>query len=78
MNIINLASASGLRAPEDFKLVGYDDMEWSEIMGLSTIHQPFREEGRQAAVKIIEMIYGKNVEDEIFTPRAISRKTTAF
>ena len=78
MNIINLASASGLRAPEDFKLVGYDDMEWSEIMGLSTIHQPFREEGRQAAVKIIEMIYGKNVEDEIFTPRAILRKTTAF
>ena len=76
MNILQYTSNFGLRVPDNFKLVGYDDMEWSATMGLSTIRQPFREEGRRAATKIIEMIYGKEEKDEVFMPSAVARKTT--
>ena len=75
MNILQYTSNFGLRVPDNFKLVGYDDMEWSATMGLSTIRQPFREEGRRAAAKIIEMIYGKEEKDEVFMPSAVARRT---
>ena len=78
LKLMQIAGAAGLRAPEDFKLVGYDDMEWSEAMGLSTIQQPFKEEGVRAAAKIIGMIYGRDNGDELFTPCAIPRKTTGY
>jgi LacI family sucrose operon transcriptional repressor len=76
ITLMQLAYQEGISAPDDFKLVGYDNLDCSAILGLSTIHQPFREEGRIAANKIIQMIYGNEEKDEIIIPSAIVRKTT--
>ena len=74
--LMQRTEAAGLRAPEDFKLTGYDDMDWSGPVGLSSIRQPFCEEGRRAAAKIMEMIYGWGEKDEALLPCAVPRKTT--
>ena len=74
--LMQLAAKESLQAPDNFKLVGYDDMDWASSIGLSTIQQPFRQEGKRAAAKIIEMIYGREELDEILIPTTVSRFTT--
>ncbi len=40
---------AGLRIPEDLAVTGFDDDAASEILGLTTLHMPMRELGREAA-----------------------------
>ena len=40
---------AGVRCPEDVLIVGYDDVPAAELMGLTTVRQPLRELGREAA-----------------------------
>ena len=48
----------GLKIPEDISVIGYDNLETSQLMlpPLTTIAQPFYEMGKLAAKKIIELI----------------------
>ena len=46
----------GLRVPEDISIVGYDDHEYSSIMGLTTISQPVQFLGQLAASQIMAKI----------------------
>ncbi|UKD54631.1 LacI family transcriptional regulator [Amycolatopsis sp. FU40] len=43
--------AHGLRVPEDVSLVGYDDLELAEDLGLTTVRVPYEDLGR-AAVRL--------------------------
>jgi DNA-binding LacI/PurR family transcriptional regulator len=47
-----------LRVPEDVALLSFDDMPWAEAMNppLSTVAQPAREIGRQAATLLLKRI----------------------
>ena len=76
LQLLRLARESGLETPRDYKLVGYDNAEWTAGLDISSIHQPFREEGRRAAVKLIRMIYGHSEDSELLTPTAICRGST--
>lgn len=40
---------NGIRVPEDIRVVGYDDVQASELFDLTTVRQPFRESGATAA-----------------------------
>lgn len=40
---------AGLRVPEDISVIGFDNHEMSEILGLSTVAQPVAQQGTQAA-----------------------------
>jgi DNA-binding LacI/PurR family transcriptional regulator len=46
----------GLRVPEDISVIGFDDHEFSEIMGLTTIAQQPRFLGQLAASQILAAI----------------------
>jgi DNA-binding LacI/PurR family transcriptional regulator len=50
------ARALGLRVPEDLSLVGIDDHDISESMGLTTVAQPVRTLGELAALKLAGLI----------------------
>lgn len=76
LQLLRLAWASGLETPRDYKLVGYDNADWTAGLDISSIHQPFREEGRRAAVKLIQMIYGHSEDSELLTPTAMRRGST--
>jgi LacI family transcriptional regulator len=46
----------GLHIPRDVALVGYDDIEASRYLGLTTIHQPFFESGLKGVELLIQAI----------------------
>jgi LacI family transcriptional regulator len=51
----------GLKVPENISFIGFDDIEISQVVRpkLTTIHQPIKEIGREAARLLIEII-GRN------------------
>jgi len=50
--------SSGYRVPQDFKIVGIDDVEYAKLLPvpLTTIHQPCREIGRAAITAMLDRI----------------------
>jgi len=50
---------AGLRIPEDIALIGFDDIELSEHIGLTTMRQPTMEMAELAVTRVIEKISGK-------------------
>lgn len=55
-----LSRQKGLKCPENLKILGFDDIDISQYVGLSSIDQHLEESGRQAAQQILERI--KNPE----------------
>jgi len=77
-SIIRTINRTELEFGKDVFLVGYDDLQLSSQLDppLTTIHQPFRKEGRRAVEKLINIIYGNPESDESITPLLIKRETT--
>ena len=46
--VVRAARDRGLRVPDDLAVVGFDDGELAEQLGLTTVRQPFEESGRIA------------------------------
>ena len=46
----------GLRVPEDISIIGYDDHEYANLVGLTTIAQPVQFLGQLAASQIMARI----------------------
>lgn len=51
LGVFEVARSRGLRVPEDLSVVGYDDIQLANWVSprLTTIHQPLKEMGREAA-----------------------------
>lgn len=49
---------AGLRVPEDIAVIGYDDGELAEAMGITTVAQPFVESGRVACSLLLDRLNG--------------------
>ena len=47
--VMRAAHSLGLAVPEDLAVVGFDDGELAEALGLTTVRQPLEESGRAAA-----------------------------
>jgi len=60
MLVIDYLQAAGIRVPEDISVTGFDDSEMGRYKNpsLTTIRQPFDEIGKEAAVKLLELING--------------------
>jgi DNA-binding LacI/PurR family transcriptional regulator len=54
--VIKSIHKKGLRIPEDISVIGYDDHEYSNILGLTTISQPVQFLGQLAASQIMAKI----------------------
>lgn len=54
-------SELGLRVPHDIAVVGFDDIPQASysIPGLTTVHQPLYEIGKQACERLIELVHGR-------------------
>jgi len=53
---------TGLRIPQDIALIGFDDIELAEYLGLSTMHQPLFEMGKQAVERLTARIEETDLE----------------
>ena len=71
-----------LKAMEDLEisipLIGYDDIEISEYIGLSTVRQPMRDMGAIASQTLLDRMKNerKAISQIIYSPELILRKST--
>ena len=77
LRVLRALSGTSLQVGRDVMLIGYDDLDMmSEItQALTTLHQPFREEGRLAARKLIHMINGGQESSVSIPPRLVIRES---
>src|SRR4051812_16186528 len=78
IGVLRAAEARGLAVPGDLAVLGFDDVDLAEIVGLTTIRQPLREGGALAADLLLAAI-----EHGVFDPVAevqdlsvVERRTT--
>jgi LacI family transcriptional regulator, repressor for deo operon, udp, cdd, tsx, nupC, and nupG len=80
LGVIRGVRREGLRVPEDFSVVGYDD---SMLMActdppLTTVRQPIEAMGRSAVSTLLSLVGGAAVSSEelLFTPELVVRGST--
>lgn len=59
IGVMEAARDAGLRVPEDVSVVGYDDLEVAEYLGLSTMRQSLFESGRRGAELLLQAMQGQ-------------------
>ncbi len=68
----------GKIAGRDYSLIGYDDLEFSANLGISTIAQPIEILGKKGATRIIEILHGESkasIIHEKILPTYVDRET---
>lgn len=58
LGVLEAAAELGLQVPGDLSVVGYDDIEAADYVGLTTIHQPLMETGSRAVRRLLGQIGG--------------------
>ena len=82
IGLMNAAIDAGLHLPDDLSVVGFDDIPAAAWVSprLTTVHQPIREKGRLAALRLIDAIgsgEGHAPSREILPTRLAVRGSTA-
>jgi DNA-binding LacI/PurR family transcriptional regulator len=79
VGVLEAARDAGLRVPEDLSVVGYDDIEIADIMGLTTIRQMLFESGQRGVELLLETLENPDIEPvrEVLPTELIVRGTTA-
>ena len=78
MGVLEAARANGCRVPEDLAVIGFDDIEVAEVLGLTTVRQPLRETGARGVELLLTAIDGVGGEptEELAPLTVIERRTT--
>jgi DNA-binding LacI/PurR family transcriptional regulator len=80
IGVLEAARAAGLRVPQDLSVVGFDDIEISGYVGLTTVRQPLFESGRLGASLLLEMLHSDSHVDaveHVLPVELVVRTTTA-
>jgi LacI family transcriptional regulator len=77
--VIAAAREMGLHVPDDLSVIGYDDIEAADYVGLTTIRQQLFESGRRGAEILLAEIDQRTTGPAIarLTPELVVRVTTA-
>jgi len=69
-----------MRIPEDMSVIGVDDHELSELMDLTTVRQPVREQGSQAARLLLQLLDQpqQQAEEIVLPTQLVVRGTTSI
>ena len=79
LGVMAAARELGLHVPEDLSVIGYDDIEAADYVGLTTIRQQLFESGRRGAEMLLAEIDRRSEPPPIdrLTPELVVRATTA-
>ncbi len=74
---IKAINEHGLKIPADITIVGFDDIELSKYLGLTTVHQPMYEMGTLAVNRLIAKIAGEESNNfkKVFATNLVIRET---
>ena len=78
MGVLAAARSMRLRVPQDLAVIGFDDIEVAEVLGLTTVHQPLRDTGARGVELLLAAIDGLGSEptEELAPLTVIARRTT--
>ncbi len=78
IGLLSALSAAGVRVPQDLSIVGFDDIEASQLVypTLTTVSQPARAFGQKAADMLFDLMEGRDVEDAVLSPHLVVRRST--
>ena len=79
MGVLQAARENSLRVPEDLSVVGYDDIEVAEYLGLTTIRQLLYESGQRGVELLLEILQEPSTQPicEVMPVELVARSTTA-
>lgn len=78
VGVLEAARELGLRVPQDLSVVGYDDVEIAEILGLTTMRQRLFESGRRGVELLLKTLENPETEPihEVLPTELVVRETT--
>jgi DNA-binding LacI/PurR family transcriptional regulator len=78
MGVLEAAQEAGLQVPGDLSVIGYDDIEIAEYLGLTTIRQMLFESGRRGVELLLNALAYPDSEPEcvVLPTELIPRQTT--
>ncbi|NIA28776.1 MAG: substrate-binding domain-containing protein, partial [Actinobacteria bacterium] len=59
LGVMRTVKEAGLHIPDDLAIVGFDDIEFSRFIGLTTMRQPFGKMGRLGVERLFDLMNGK-------------------
>jgi DNA-binding LacI/PurR family transcriptional regulator len=73
------AQGMGVAVPADVSIIGFDDIEVSGVVGLTTVRQHLTDSGRIAARYLLARVRGERqpILDPLPTLAVVERRTTA-
>jgi DNA-binding LacI/PurR family transcriptional regulator len=79
LGVLEAARDLELRVPEDLSVIGYDDIEVAEYLGLTTMRQLLFESGQRGVERLLEVLQDPPVQPvcEVLPANLIVRRTTA-
>ena len=79
LGVIAAARELGLHVPDDLSVIGYDDVEAADYVGLTTVRQQLFESGRRGAEVLLAEIGSRSEEPHVvhLAPELVIRATTA-
>jgi len=77
LSLIRVAQEKGLRIPEDLAIIGFDDIEVADLIGITTISQSLDESGQIAARLLLDLLSNpeKSLQNITLQLDLIERKT---
>jgi DNA-binding LacI/PurR family transcriptional regulator len=79
LGVIAAARELGIQVPEDLSVIGYDDIEAADYVGLTTVRQQLFESGRRGAEILLSEIRERSETPPVvhLSPELVTRATTA-
>jgi DNA-binding LacI/PurR family transcriptional regulator len=78
MGVLKAARERGLSVPRDLAVIGFDDLEIADYIGLTTVRQPLQESGRVAVDLLLSRIAEPSrPAQEVWLPLTLVRRDTA-
>jgi LacI family transcriptional regulator len=79
LGVLEAAGYEGVAVPEDLSVIGFDDLEVSAYVGLTTVRQPLEESGRRGLERLLSVMAGDDAGplEERFELELQVRRTTA-
>lgn len=79
LGVVSAAHEAGLRVPHDLSVVGYDDVEMADYLGLTTVRQRLFESGRLGAQMLLAEVFARSAvpPSVVLPPELVVRDTTA-
>ena len=78
LGVLEAATVEGFKVPDDLSVVGFDDMEVAQYVGLTTISQSLHESGRRAIQRLLDVLRrrdNKPLEEQLPLELKVRRTT---